>query len=128
MHHLPFIYVRPSRLGGRGVFTAQAIEKDTLVELAPVVVLPAADREVIHRTCLHDYYFLWDTDGAAIALGYGSLYNHGAPANLTFSMDYEFHQISFRATRDIEAGEELLIDYREGGGEPLWFAVADSDA
>ena len=127
MLHLPYIYVRPSKLGGRGVFTAESIEEGTIVELAPAVVLSSADREVIHRTGLHDYYFLWDTDRAAIALGYGSLYNHGCPANLTFSMDYDFEQVAFRAARDIAAGEELLIDYQEGGGEALWFSPIESD-
>ena len=128
MLHLPFIYVRPSKLGGRGVFTAEAIEAGTVVELAPVVILSADDREAIHGTGLHDYYFLWDNDRAVIALGYGSLYNHGTPANLTFTMDYDFDQIRFLAARDIRAGEELLIDYLEGGGNDLWFSPTGNDA
>ncbi|WP_116125267.1 SET domain-containing protein [Lewinella sp. IMCC34183] len=121
MLHLPFIYVRPSPLGGRGVYTAEPIPAGTVVERAPVVVLSPEDRAIIHGTGLHDYYFLWDGDGAAIALGYGSLYNHASEPNLAFEMDYEFEQIRFSAERDIAGGEELLIDYVVGGGEALWF-------
>ena len=121
MLHLPFIYVRPSPLGGRGVFTAEDIPAGTVVELAPVVILDAADRQSIHATRLHDYYFLWEGEGAAIALGYGSLYNHATAANLEYEMDYAYAQIRFVAARDIAGGEELLIDYVVGGGEELWF-------
>ena len=121
MMHLPFIYIRPSPLGGRGVFTAEPIPAGTVVELSPVVVLSAEDRAAIHETRLHDYYFIWEGDGAALALGYGSLYNHAAEPNLDFEMDYDFLQIRFTALREIAAGEELLIDYLTGGGEELWF-------
>ncbi|PPK85393.1 hypothetical protein CLV84_2289 [Neolewinella xylanilytica] len=121
MLHLPFLYVRPSSLGGRGVFTAETIEEGAIVELAPVIVLTSEDRLAIHATTLHDYYFLWGGEGAAIALGYGSLYNHASPGNLDFEMDYDFEQIRFSAARQIRSGEELVIDYVVGGGETLWF-------
>ncbi|NJB86132.1 SET domain-containing protein [Lewinella marina] len=121
MLHLPFLYIRPSPLGGRGVFTAEAIAAGTVVELAPVVVLSAEDRQAIHATGLHDYYFVWDGEGAAIALGYGSLYNHSTTPNLDFEMDYDFDQIRFTARMPIAAGQELLIDYVVGGGEEVWF-------
>ncbi|THH39715.1 SET domain-containing protein-lysine N-methyltransferase [Neolewinella litorea] len=120
MLHLPFLYIRQSPLGGRGVFTSEAITGGTVVELAPVVVVSPEDRKIIHGTGLHDYYFVWDGDGAAIALGYGSLYNHSTTPNLDFEMDYDFEQVRFTARRDIAPGEELLIDYVIGGGE-LWF-------
>ena len=127
MLHLPFIYVRPSPLGGRGVFTAEPIPRGTTIELAPAIVLSAADRERIHASALHDYYFLWAGDGAAIALGYGSLYNHSTAANTSYDMDYDVEQIRFVASRDIQAGEELLIDYLVGGGEELWFVAKTGD-
>lgn len=122
MTHLPFLYLKSSEVGGRGVFTAEPITAGTIVELAPVIVLPAEDRARVHATRLHDYYFLWAGKGAAIALGYGSLYNHGADPNLDYCLDYDFQQIRFSACRDIAAGEELLIDYTAGDDEEgLWF-------
>ena len=126
MLHLPHLYVGPSKLGGRGVFTSRAVEKGSVVELAPALVLSPEDRRAIHGTRLHDYYFLWDGEGAAIALGYGSLYNHSASPNLEYDIDYEFQQIRFVTLRPVEAGEELLIDYLAGGGEELWFSPEGS--
>ncbi len=122
MLHLPSLYLKPSARGGRGVFTSGAIPAESIVELAPVIELSEQDRQVIHATHLHDYYFLWDGAGAAIALGYGSLYNHAKEANLNYELDYDFGQIRFTAARDIVPGEELLINYMAGDErEGLWF-------
>lgn len=80
------------------------------------------DRQKIHGTRLHDYYFQWDGDRAAIALGLGSLYNHSEKANTMFTMDYDFEQIRFLSVRDIAAGEEITTNYRLGKPEmELWF-------
>ena len=124
---LPGLYLKPSPLGGRGVYTATAIPAGSVVELAPVIVLSATDRARIHVTALHDYYFVWDGEGAALALGFGSLYNHAEVPNLDYEMDYGFEQIRFTSRRAIGVGEELLIDYRAGDGEErLWFRVKNS--
>lgn len=116
------LYVAPSPLGGRGVFTPVEIPAGSIIELAHVILLSAEDRKAIHTTRLHDYYFQWDGDGAAIALGFGSLYNHADDANAEFEIDYDFEQIRFTASRDIAAGEEITTDYRIGDPEmTLWF-------
>lgn len=122
-NHLPFLYVAPSTRAGRGVFTSQPIPKDTTIELAPVIILDETEAKMIHETRLHDYYFIWDGTGAAIALGYGSLYNHASENNVDFYMDYPFQQINFFALRDILAGEELTINYTDPNDERtrLWF-------
>jgi len=122
MPALPFLYVAPDAHGGRGVFTGNEIPKGTTIELAEVLLLSAEERTIIHKTSLHDYYFQWDGDRAAIALGYGSLYNHSEAANAVFELDYDFHQIRFIALRDINSGEEITTDYRVGDPEmELWF-------
>ena len=119
---LPHLYVAPSERGGRGVFTAAELAAGDVIELAQVILLSAADRQVIHATHLHDYYFQWDGDGAAIALGHGSIYNHDDDANAVFALDYEFEQIRFAALRAIAPGEEITINYRDGDrGMELWF-------
>lgn len=87
MNRLSFIYIAESPLGGRGVFTTEFIPVGTLIEIAPVIVLAEQDLKLIHdHTILHDYYFLWTDDGksAAIALGYGSLYNHSYMPNAEY--------------------------------------------
>lgn len=104
------------------MFTAEDIPAGTTIELAYVILLSAEDRLTIHNTHLHDYYFQWDGDRAAIALGLGSLYNHDDAANAEFELDYDFEQIRFTALRDIAPGEEITTDYRVGDPEmKLWF-------
>ncbi|SEP79365.1 SET domain-containing protein-lysine N-methyltransferase [Neolewinella agarilytica] len=122
MLSLPHLYVAPSDLGGRGVFTARSIPPETIIELAPVILLSAEDRVIIHETHLHDYYFQWDGNRAAIALGLGSIYNHANQANAAFKLDYEFKQIRFAAVCEISAGSEITVDYRLGAPDmKLWF-------
>jgi SET domain-containing protein len=117
------LYVAPSPLGGRGVFTPIDIPAGSIIELAHVILLSAEDRQTIHNTHLHDYYFQWGGDQAAIALGFGSLYNHADNANAEFDLDYDFDQIRFSALRDISPGEDITTDYRVGDPEmKLWFA------
>lgn len=125
MLHIPGLYIGRTEARGRGVFTAGALSAGDVIESCPVLLLPADDRKRIHASRLHDYYLEWP-DGSgriAIMLGYGSLYNHGRPANARLEFDLEGEGVSLFATRDIEAGEELLIDYREGeqGTDGLWF-------
>lgn len=116
------LYSAPSTHGGRGVFSSVDIPAGSIIELAPVILLSAADRILIHQTCLHDYYYTWDDDSAAIALGFGSLYNHSDQANAEFELDYDFELIRFTALRDIVAGEEITTNYRVGNPEmELWF-------
>ena len=108
------------------MYTAEFIPAGSIVELAPVIELSVTERAIIHTTALHDYYFLWG-EGAALALGFGSLYNHSATPNVDYEMDYEYRQIRFSALQQIEPGEELLIDYMAGDErEGLWFVVKNS--
>lgn len=119
----PAIFVGQSPIAGRGVFAAEAIEEGTVIEVCPVIILPPEDLEVIHRTFLHDYYFLWSDEECAIALGYGSLYNHRAQPNADYRMDYDNQTIDFFCLTPIAAGEEITVNYVDGGlqqGE-LWF-------
>ena len=59
------------------------------IELCPVVVIPPHEIETIDKTVIYNYYFLWQNNQAAIALGYGSLYNHSYDPNAEYIMDYE---------------------------------------
>lgn len=110
---------------GRGVFTGGEIATDSVIELCPVIVLPAHETSMIHRSSLHDYYFLWDDEvgSIALALGYGSLYNHSSQPNAIFEVDHSSQSIRFSALRTIQAGEEVCIDYHAGddGQRQLWF-------
>ena len=59
MQKVPFLYVAESPAGGRGVFTAAPLTSGSLIEICPVIVCKAADREYIEQTDLYDYYFIW---------------------------------------------------------------------
>jgi SET domain-containing protein len=125
MQSIPSLYYAASPLGGRGVFTAAPIPEGSLIEICPVIVCPPEDLAVIHSTRLHDYYFLWgeEQDACAIALGYGSLYNHSFSPNTVYMPDFDEGVILFHSMRDIEAGEELTVNYNGDptDTEPVWF-------
>ena len=114
---------------GRGVITARAFAAGELIERAPVLVLsPEAWARIEPRlegSGLEGYAFLWGpgSETAAIALGYGGLYNHSYQPNARYVKRPELAAIDFLALRAIAPGEEVTINY---GGEPdsqrpVWF-------
>jgi SET domain-containing protein len=62
-------------------------------------------------------------DDCAIALGYGSMYNHELNPNANFILDLENMTIDIEAIQDIAAGEEITLNYHgEPGDESeVWF-------
>ncbi len=106
----PPLSVRKVRGMGRGVFAGRAFRKGEVVEVCPVVRL-AGGAEASSLAGLDRYVFEWG-DGLAVALGYGSLYNHSPDPNAAFTPRLSRDDIVFRALRDIAEGEQILIDYR----------------
>lgn len=127
MLQIPGLFIAASAARGRGVFTATAIEKDSLIEICPILVIPAEQVEAIHKTIFHDYYFLLpDTDGAAcIPLGNGCLYNHNETPNANVIFDIAFNQLEIHCIKNIPAGTEIFIDYHGNDRveNALWFEV-----
>jgi SET domain-containing protein len=124
---LPFLTIASSPNRGRGVFTTESIKKGTVIEIAPVIVMNAADRINLEKTLLYDYIFEWGEDqkSAAVGLGYISIYNHAKQPNCIYEMDFEFETITIKTIKDIEVGEELFINYNadEDGVDPVWFEL-----
>jgi SET domain-containing protein len=123
---LPFLTIASSNNRGRGVFATEAIEANTTIEIAPVIVVDAQGREKLEQTLLYDYIFEWGSDSkmAAVALGYISIYNHSNHPNCAYIMDFENQTISISTLQNIEVGSELFINYMcpEGPSEdPVWF-------
>ena len=125
MQRLPGIYFAPSEKGGRGVFSAIYISEGTLIEVCPMIVLPEEDFQKIHDSTLHDYYFLWgdEENQCAIALGFGSLYNHDYEPNARYFVDPEEETMEIYAIREIFPGDEITVTYN---GHPddkslVWF-------
>lgn len=117
----PTIRIGASAIHGRGVYAVSAIAAGQLIERCPVLLVPAAQRELLDRTSLYDYYFTWADGGAAIALGLGSLYNHEDDPCARYRKDFAAAVVDFIADRDIAAGEEITVDYTDGGLNRLWF-------
>ena len=96
---------------GRGVFATRAVAAGETLELCPT--LEVADGDVAGR--LGDYVFRSGTneENVILMLGFGMLYNHSFEPNAEYVEDEE-GWIAFVATRPVEAGDEVTIDY---GGE-----------
>lgn len=123
----PFIFVEQTEQKGRGVFCKADIEVNTLIEIAPVIPLSETDTKIIHKTALHDFYFLWGDDqlSSAIALGYVSMYNHSENPNCAYEADFENNTIKIITLNPILKFEELTINYNMDGNNDnkLWFEV-----
>lgn len=120
-----YLIVKDTGAKGRGVFTNEAIEADTIIEIAPVIVMSSADREHLDKTLLHDYIFEWGEDKSqcCMALGLVPMYNHSYTSNSDYYMDFEEQLMVIKTVRNIEAGEEITINYNGDwdNGKRLWF-------
>lgn len=106
------VEIRYTKAKGRGVFARRAIPKDAVIERVPVVIVTW---DQIDESELANYAFTWTETKAAIALGYGSLYNHSFKPNARY-LDVGRHTKVFIALRNIAAGEEITVNYN---GDPL---------
>jgi len=121
--------IRHDQAKGRGVFARTSIGAGALIERAPVVIVPAAQRELLDHTILHDYYFVWNDvlaggggeQSAALALGLVSLCNHSRRPTARIRQNRVSETLDLLALTPIAAGREITIDYNC----PLWFAAQD---
>ena len=119
--------------GGRGVFAVVPIPAGTLIERVPVLLIP---REQVFAAAaggpspgpqISWYVFDWaghtKRDYVALALGYGSIYNHADEPNAEWTPEPP-DALAFRAARNIAAGDEVFISYKAkdgGAGHELGF-------
>jgi hypothetical protein len=99
---------------GRGVFASTDIGADETIEVTLMLVIDSAFMAwVLRLTPLRNYFFQWGTNRrkAAIALGFGSLYNHSFEPNAVYEKNIEKGVIEFSARQDIQKGEEITINY-----------------
>lgn len=113
---------------GRGIVAERAMRAGEIIERAPVLIVPEAQRAALDSTSVGNYIFMWEHDSvaedlyagtgrAAIVLGFSSLLNHSDSANCDFVRYIDAYALDLFALRDISAGEELTINY----GLKLWF-------
>jgi len=122
------IYVAKSGEMGRGVFASADLKKNTVIEVAPVIVMSRKDRSFLDQTLLHDYIFEWGNqqDQCCMALGYVPLYNHSYESNCEYEMNFKKEIITVKTVRSIKAGDELFINYNGdwNNKKSVWFDVS----
>jgi len=122
---LPCLYILQTKNMGRGVFTNEDIEKGTVSELSPVIIMSMEERKLLDQTLLHDYIFEWGekSNQCCMALGYVAVYNHSYKSNCEYEMNYAEQLISVKTMRHIRAGEELFINYNGNwnNSKKVWF-------
>lgn len=109
---------------GRGVFAARKFNIGETVEVSPVILInpeyqkmpPEIKRVIFAWSKLTGTEPLME----ALALGFGSLYNHANPSNMRYQADNEACTLRYIAVRDIQKGEELTINYNAVGGGYEW--------
>jgi SET domain-containing protein len=118
----PELAVVPIEGKGRGVVATQRIASGTLIEAAPVVPYRTeCKRDEMPDSSLppeladlpHD----WNEECGCLVFGAMQFANHSDTPNAGFTRNIEAVTMTFTALRDIEAGEEITIDY----GIPLWW-------
>jgi SET domain-containing protein len=118
--------IRNDPLKGRGIFACAPIAAGTVIEGAPVIIVPASECPLLDQTILHDYYFHWDGDpdgegSGAVALGLVALCNHSRRPRARVRRNFAQTTLDLVALVSIAAGEEVTIDYNC----PLWFEAQD---
>ncbi|KAF1921767.1 hypothetical protein BDU57DRAFT_467569, partial [Ampelomyces quisqualis] len=131
LHRCPDLEIRINTPKGRGVFATSDIPAKTVLDVCPVLILGLEEnREHIAKTSLYHYTYNWpcvDSTGnkkpaQAVVFGLGSMFNHSTQdQNVVWERDESRLIITYRAWRNIQAGEELCISY----GSHLTFKDAD---
>ena len=126
---MSFLSVRNVPGKGRGVFAQKRFEKGEIIEVCPVIVLPPEEIDFLEHTKLYNYYFAWGSDSkeAAIALGYGSLYNHSYTPNAKYEKDLINGFLKYSCIKEIQQNEEITINYNWDPEDktPVWFDVVE---
>lgn len=107
---------------GRGVFATENIKKDEIIEYCPILQLSKTEANfIVEKSDILKFYYLfqYEIDKYCLMFGYGSLYNHGNNPNVDIDYDVKNHQdyILFTATKDINAGDEIIYDYEFDKGK-----------
>ncbi len=119
------LLIKKTKNKGRGVFTKKPIAADTIIEVAPVVVMTKEHRALLDKTLLHDYIFEWgdEREQCCMALGWVPIYNHAYQSNCEYEMFFKQQTIAVKTVRAIKQGEELVINYNGDwdSEKKVWF-------
>jgi SET domain-containing protein len=121
------VEVRTTRNKGRGIFALQPIAGGELIERAPALFIPTREWSCLQNTILDNYCFRIgpNQEHTALAMGFGSLYNHSYTPNAVYAVKDQEMIVQFNALRDIRPGEEITVNYNRDPRDrsPVWFDV-----
>ena len=113
----PALVVRDSKTHGLGVYTREALPAGTVVERCAVLESMVRRTPEHPRSAMDRYtFFCWKPypDIGFMPAGFGTMYNDaGRCCNVVHSLNMDRRCLTFTALRDIEADEELLMDYKQ---------------
>ncbi|MEM8746039.1 MAG: SET domain-containing protein-lysine N-methyltransferase [Actinomycetota bacterium] len=105
---------------GRGVFATRKFAKGDEIERCPMLIADDGKDEDLESGA-EGYVFGWGEGKTALALGYGSLYNHSYDPNATTCETGD--ELVITATRKIKVGDEIHINYMGTAQDGVWFDV-----
>lgn len=119
------LYLKDVKGKGRGVFCKDVIKQHDIIEICPVLVIPATHKEVIEQTKLAGYcfYFNKEENTLSLVMGFGSMYNYARHANAFYVLDRENKIMKYTALEDIAPYTEITINYsgEQGYDYSKWF-------
>jgi len=123
------IYIRQSEIlnAGRGVYAKCDIGKNEIIEKCPIIEVPKHDMANLEESILVTYFFYFGKkrERLAVALGFGSIYNHSYKPNARHKIKLMDKSMNFIALNDIKKDEEITFNYNNNpkNRRPLWFEV-----
>lgn len=124
------VYVKASQIpnAGRGVYAQDNIKKDEIIERCPVIEIPISDESNVKEGILITYFYYSgkNKQKIALALGFGSIYNHTYQPNAVYKIREAQGVIDFIALKNIKKDEEITVNYKgknSKNNNPLWFEV-----
>ena len=102
------------------MFATRRFETGDEIERCPMLIADEGRGEDLESGA-EGYVFGWGDGRTALALGYGSLYNHSYDPNAT-TLETE-DELVVTATRPIEVGDEIHINYVGTAQTGVWFDV-----
>ena len=107
-------YIKTTSEFGRGLYAIDlGIKKNNIIAECELLVLDPLDTVLVNQTALKYYTFKYEGTSDCLVLGMGEIFNHSETPNVGYKLEtIEDRKIMvFYALRDIEAHEQLFIDY-----------------